>query len=77
MKPWPQSDKPQGLSGAADVWDANWAGPVLLDDYFPSAAPPADDASAPDAPANGAEANKDEQDPMKALEESLAKEKKK
>lgn len=42
MKPWPQSDKPQGLSGAADVWDANWAGPVLLDDYFPSAAPPAD-----------------------------------
>ena len=42
-----------------------------------SAAPPADDASAPDAPANGAEANKDEQDPMKALEESLAKEKKK
>ena len=39
MKPWPQSDKPKGLSGAAAVWDTDRAGTVLLDDYFPAAAP--------------------------------------
>ena len=39
MKPWPQSDKPNGLSGAAAVWDTDRAGTVLLDDYFPAAAP--------------------------------------
>lgn len=32
--PWPQHDKPMGLSGGSDLWDSGLAGTLLLEDYF-------------------------------------------
>ena len=36
--PWPQHDKPAGLSGGADQWDDGPAGKLLIDDYMAAAA---------------------------------------
>lgn len=38
-EPWPQTDKPLGLSGGADAWDDGLAGALLSADYFGVSAP--------------------------------------
>ena len=37
--PFPQFDRRPDVSGGADAWDDGLGGKLLLDDYFPAAAP--------------------------------------